>query len=100
MGRGTSQPVTLLSQGVVTAIRVEMARRGIDQATLAETAGLSAAYLSRRMTLQAVLTLHDVERIAGALGVEPAQLIIDGEREAGVSRQREARRASSLAVGR
>lgn len=82
MGHGERQPVTLLGRGMVAAIRVAMARRNMDQASLAAASGMSAAYLSRRLSAQQVLTLHDVERLAGALGMTPERLVTEAVAEA------------------
>lgn len=60
---------------MVAALRVAMARRNIDQMTLAESAGMSAPYLSRRLAAQQVFTLTDVDKLAGALGMTPERLI-------------------------
>lgn len=75
MGKGERQAVGPLGRGMVAALRVAMARRNMDQATLAARSGMSAAYLSRRLSAQYVLTLHDVERLADALGMEPERLM-------------------------
>ena len=82
MGRGDSQPVTLLSRGFIAAVRVQMARKMMDQTRLAEATGLSAPYLSKRLTGKMVFTLHDLERIAHALGVDPEALLMEAVREA------------------
>jgi len=83
MGRGERQAVGPLGRGmVVAALRVAMARRNMDQATLAARSGMSAAYLSRRLSAQYVLTLHDVERLADALGMTPERLIAEAVAEA------------------
>lgn len=81
MGKGERQPVGPLGRGMVAALRVAMARRNIDQATLAARAGMSAAYLSRRLAAQYVMTLHDVERLAEALGMTPERLIAEAVAE-------------------
>lgn len=82
MGRGETQPVTRLSRGLLAAIRVRMARQGLDQKGLAERSGLSAQYISRRLRAEMVFTVHDVERIADALGVAPEELMLEAATEA------------------
>jgi len=82
MGKGERQAVGPLGRGMVAAVRVAMARRNMDQATLAARSGMSAAYLSRRLSAQYVLTLHDVERLADALGMTPERLITEAVAEA------------------
>ena len=81
MGHGERQPVTRLGRGMVAALRVAMARRDMDQSTLAAASGVSAAYLSRRLSAQQVLTLHDVERLAEALGMTPERLLAEAVAE-------------------
>jgi len=82
MGKGGRQAVGPLGRGMVAAVRVAMARRNMDQATLAARSGMSAAYLSRRLSAQYVLTLHDVERLADALGMTPERLVTEAVAEA------------------
>lgn len=81
MGKGERQAVGTLGRGMVAALRVAMARRNMDQATLAARSGMSAAYLSRRLSAQYVLTLHDVERLAEALGMTPERLLAEAVAE-------------------
>jgi len=82
MGRGETQPVTRLSRGLIAAIRIRMARQGLDQKGLAARAGLSAQYVSKRMRAELVYTVHDVEQISRALGVTPEALMMEAAREA------------------
>ena len=81
MGKGERQPVVGIGRGMVAALRVAMVRRGMDQATLAARSGLTPAYLSRRLNAQYVMTLHDVERLAEALGMTPERLIAEAVAE-------------------
>lgn len=76
MGAGQRQPVTRLSRGLATAIRVQMARRGMDMTTLASAAGLSLPYVSKRLAGQYVFTVFDIEQVAQALGMEPEALMV------------------------
>ena len=82
MGAGQRQPVTRLSRGLATAIRVQMARRGMDMTKLATTAGLSLPYVSKRLNGQYVFSVYDVERVARALDLEPEALMLAAVEEA------------------
>lgn len=82
MGRGDSQPVTRLSRGFIAAVRVQMARKMVNQAQLAQASGLSEPYLSQRLNGHRVFTLHDLERVAAALGIDPQALMLEAVREA------------------
>lgn len=82
MGTGHRQPVTRLSRGLVTAIRVQMARRGMDMTKLATSAGLSLPYVSKRLNGQYVFSVYDVERVARALDLEPEALMLAAVEEA------------------
>lgn len=58
-------------------IRAEMARRRINQETLAAGAGLSRPALSELLSEKTQITLAKLEAIAGVLEVEPSKLLND-----------------------
>lgn len=62
------------TESVAAEIRAEMARQRITQRDLAASAGLTTAYLSRRLTGDVALSTEDIERLAGALGVPISEL--------------------------
>lgn len=64
-----------LSAAVASEIRGEMARRGLLQSTLAERLNEHPTWVSRRIAGRIPLDLNDLERIAGALDVDPFQLL-------------------------
>jgi transcriptional regulator with XRE-family HTH domain len=66
-----------LNGRVAANIRAEMARRQINQETLAAATGLSRPALSDLLLNKTQITLTKLDAIAHALEVEPAKLIND-----------------------
>lgn len=64
-----------LNAQVAAAIRVELARTGMDQGVLARSLGWTPSSFSRRMTGQYPFTTEDIEKIAQQLGLELDQLM-------------------------
>lgn len=64
-----------LSGRVAEEIRVLMLRKNITQRQLASELGMSVAALSYRLTGTQQLGVNEVEKIAGALGVDVADLM-------------------------
>lgn len=68
-----------LSELVASEIRAEMARRGINQSTLADKVGEHPTWVGRRVnavtTRRAPITLDDLERIADALDLDPLTIV-------------------------
>ncbi|MHB0911934.1 MAG: helix-turn-helix domain-containing protein [Armatimonadota bacterium] len=54
---------------------------GISQEQLAETAGVSRDYLARIEVMRDSPSLGVLDRIAGALGVSPAELLLNTEEQ-------------------
>lgn len=57
------------------ALRVEMAKRRLQQSAVAERAGMTRAALHRRMTGEAKITAGQLQRLAEAIGVPVTSLI-------------------------
>jgi transcriptional regulator with XRE-family HTH domain len=70
-----TREVTALNKAVAAQIRSVLAWRNSNQATLARQMGVTEVWLSRRLREVMPLSLDDVERIAHALKLEPAELI-------------------------
>ena len=75
MGQQSSVAPSPLSTGLATAVRVLLARRGLQQKDLTRVAGRSGAYWSKRLHGQLGVTLLDVERLAAGFGVGPEELM-------------------------
>ena len=75
MGQQSSVAPSPLSTGLATAVRVLLARRGLQQKDLTRVAGRSGAYWSKRLNGQLGFTLLDVERLADGFGVGPEELM-------------------------
>lgn len=67
-----------LTEQVAEEIRVAMVRRRVTGAKLARELGVSAAWVSYRLTGTQPIDLNDLQRIAAVLGVTPASLIPNG----------------------
>lgn len=80
-------PATTLTERVAEEIRALMGRRRTTGAALARKLGRSEAWISYRLSGKQTIDLHDLEAIAGALGVAPVDLLPRGDREAGTSTQ-------------
>jgi len=74
-----------LSGRVAEEIRVVMTRRRYSGARLAKELGVSAAWVSYRLTGTQPIDLNDLERIAAALGVKVADLFPRADREVTVT---------------
>lgn len=59
---------------VATRIKEEAARRGVSQAELGRRAGLNQQAVSRRITGEVPINVHEAEVWADALGVSVAWL--------------------------
>lgn len=64
-----------LTLRVAEEIRVAMVRRGFNGAKLARALGVSAAWVSYRLTGAQAIDLDDLARISSVLGVSPMDLI-------------------------
>lgn len=70
-----------LSDLVLEEIRVAMARQRLSQTDLATRLSEGQPWVSRRLSGRTPLTVDDVERVAGALRVDVAELIPGARRE-------------------
>ena|SRR5881396_620829 len=64
-----------LSERVAEEVRVILVRRRTNPTQLARKLGVSQAYVWRRLDGRTAFDLHDLERIAAALGVDVADLL-------------------------
>lgn len=65
-----------LTQRVSAEIRAELARQQMSQRRLAELLGVDPAVISRRLIgKRSTFTTHELDRIAGLLGVPVDQLL-------------------------
>lgn len=64
-----------LNERVAEEIRVMLARRQITATELARKAGMTQRSISRRITGEKAIDMDDLDRIAGALGVDVLDLI-------------------------
>lgn len=64
-----------LRERVAGELRATLARKRISAAELARRLGWSQSYMARRVDGRQALDLDDLERIAAALDVEPAELL-------------------------
>lgn len=69
-----------LSLRVASEIKTAMARRGVTGARLAKELGVSAAWVSYRLTGTQEIGINDLQRIAAVLQVKVADLIGHAER--------------------
>lgn len=74
-----------LSEAVAEEIRVAMVRRRVSGAKLAKELGVSAAWVSYRLTGVQPIDLNDLERIASVLGVTAVDLFPRSRREVTVT---------------
>lgn len=81
-----------LNERVAEEIRVMLARKRITATELARKAGMTQRSISRRITGEKAIDMHDLERIADALGVDVYDLL--------PARDRRVNRASSPAAPR
>lgn len=65
---------TEADQIVVAEIRAELARQRITQLALADQLGVSRAWVTRRLSGETSLSVGDIAKIAGQLGVAVAKL--------------------------
>lgn len=63
---------------IARSVRAEMARRGINQETLAERLGLTQRAMSRRLTADTSFRAEELAAIADVLGV-PVATFLRGE---------------------
>lgn len=66
---------TTLSGRVAANIRAELARKSFTQEQLATHLGVSRSSLNQRLGGRTALDLDEIEKIAKALGIEPARLL-------------------------
>lgn len=64
-----------LNAAVAAEIRAILARRGWKQSQLAQRLGVQEMWVSRRLRGINAITVDDLERIADALGIKPANLL-------------------------
>jgi transcriptional regulator with XRE-family HTH domain len=64
-----------LNAAVAAEIRAILARRGWKQSQLAERLGVHEMWVSRRLRGVNAISVDDLERIAAALGIKPANLL-------------------------
>lgn len=64
-----------ITEEVATAIRVEMARKRISAAAVAEALGLSQAAVSRRLSGEVIIDVNELSAVARLVGLEPRDLI-------------------------
>lgn len=57
-------------------VRLERVRQGISQELLAERAGVHRTYVGMLERGEKNVTIYNIERIAHALGVDPASLLV------------------------
>jgi transcriptional regulator with XRE-family HTH domain len=62
---------------VAANIRAEVARRALTQQQLADMLGVGQWWISRRLTGNVPISADDLVRIAAALGVPAATLLLD-----------------------
>jgi transcriptional regulator with XRE-family HTH domain len=67
--------VTKLNAAVAAEIRAILARRGWKQSQLAERLGVHEMWVSRRLRGVNAISVDDLERIAAALDIKPANLL-------------------------
>ena len=70
-----TRPMNEIQGAVTAAIRVQLARRGMTQAVLAEKVGMNPASLSARLTGRVLLDTRDMQLIAAAFGLDIFELL-------------------------
>lgn len=75
MSESATLSVTPMRQRVAEEVRVLLARRQMSASELARRIGLTQPYMSRRLTGEIAFDVDDLEVIAAALGVKPAELL-------------------------
>lgn len=63
-----------LREAVTAEIRAHMARKRTRSVDLAAALGVSVSWVTRRLNGQIELSVDDVDRICGVLGVDPVSL--------------------------
>ncbi|MCV7205271.1 helix-turn-helix transcriptional regulator [Mycolicibacterium peregrinum] len=63
------------SERLSEAIRVELARRRLNQQALADSVGIARSTMSRKMLGASEFTVDELDRIARALGVTAGDLL-------------------------
>lgn len=66
-----------VNERLITAVRVELARRNISQAAAARRAGISQAALSYRMTGRVSFTVEEIVDLAVACEIPIGALVSD-----------------------
>lgn len=81
MPTGKQAPARGLALAFARLVSAEMAKRKLSHAQLAGRIGKSANYTSERLRGEKSFTLQDVDLIAKALHMDPAELIVRSERD-------------------
>ena len=75
MSDNATVTATPMRERVAEEIRVLLARRRMSASELARQAGMTQPYISRRLTGEIAFDVDDLDKIAVALGVKPADLL-------------------------
>lgn len=78
MSKQSKAGVGPLARAVAAEVRAEMARQEMTGIELSRVTGLSNNYLARRLRGEFPFTLNDLEPVASALRVSPAELFSRG----------------------
>lgn len=78
-GQTIGMPKNEIRQVVAQNLRDAMERAGMNQTDLAKKAGISGSHLSEILRQLASVTVDLVADLAKALGVEPWELLVNGE---------------------
>lgn len=73
--RAFADRTSALNQAAVRRIKMELAGRDWHQSDLARSLGVTEKWISRRLRMELPLSLDELDRIAGALGVGVADLL-------------------------
>lgn len=75
MPKGATGPASEFSQHVADRVASVRDDRGVSTTELAESSGMSRNYLYMRLRGDAPFTTNDIEALAGALDVDPVELM-------------------------
>jgi transcriptional regulator with XRE-family HTH domain len=75
MPGGTVGPPSPFAATVVSEIRAEMGRIGVNQSEIAQRTGLKKSHLSTRLRGTLPLNLNELEEIANALNISASLLL-------------------------
>lgn len=79
--RGTQPEAGALAAAVSAEVRAAMARKRMSAKGLAEAAGLSPSYLSKRLRDEAALTINDLQAVCSVLGVDVLEMMTAAARK-------------------